>query len=224
MNNEEKVQSKISYIQVPNSLICNKEIKSQAVYLYIILKMSCNKSNTVTISKNKLLAKLEWNDNRTLKTHMEQLKTNNYIQYDFTSLPINKTMTINIRKLNTANKNKSDYFTQIDRDTIHKVFDVAQKTPIKIKKDTTYADLKDKSIRLIYLYEKCYNKEYGYAWISYREIQAQTGISNKYIKSINTHLKKHKILNVTIGNKYENNEGKEVRERNKYSVNFAMRM
>lgn len=202
------MSKKESYIHVPFEILCNDNINNNAFYLYVILKTSCS-NNKVKISTRKLLQNLYWNDKRTLKKYLNELKILGFIMFDFNDFPKDGILNIDIFKVTKP-------FVRIKRSTILKIIEVTQNTLIKQKKEKTYKDLKEHSLRLYLFYLKNFNKNCGYAFVSYEEIFNITKMSDKYIKSINNTLRKNQILEIKIGDRYVNKNGNNVRERNHY--------
>jgi hypothetical protein len=192
---------KISRIEAPFSLICNKDISCKAFYLYIILRLTYNDTTqNINIYPKNLLQKLNWKDNKTLKKYLKELKDNNYITYDFTDLPIKKEP---IQIYLTQNKLDKEY-SEVDRDTIQQIIDCCSNTIIKSKDKITNKiikttiDLKEHGLRLFYFYEKNYNQKCGYAYPTYQEIFKNTGVRSTYIKALNYILLDLYILYLSI--------------------------
>lgn len=165
----------------------------------MILK-TLTKESIVRAYSSTILEKAKWNDRRTLKRYLYNLKQNNLITYDFTTLPINKALVINILSIPDE-----DHFTQIDIDTIQKIINFCSNIEIKNKDNKLISiDLKEMGIRLFYLYESYYNDNIGYAFPTYEQINHDTGISNIYIQILNDIFNKNKLVIVNYGEKKDN--------------------
>lgn len=211
---------KIKKIQVPYELLENKNIPHHAVYLYIILKTVCV-DNHVNIYGTKLRSEkyLDWKTPKTLKKYLHILKEHGYITYEFDDLPKRKAIELDICPLH-----KQQMYIQVSTEAINGVKECTKVTPIKKKKEGVeleiLEDCKEMAVRLYYFYTKMYNDDIGKAFPSYKEITNKIGISGQYIKVINTLLKKKKLLEVTIGKWYEQQDEDgyiiRKRERNSY--------
>lgn len=208
------MSKKIQYIQIPNNLICTKEISHYAVYLYIVLVInSYNKTTNIKI--NKLLDITNWKTTKTLKKYLNELKQYNYINYDFNNLPKNDNIQIKIIKQSYG---KNNYFVAIERECLIKIMEITSKVYLKRNKKKQEYDLKEQAIRLFSYYCIKYKKEVGFAYVAYSIIKLETGIRDANIKAINSILHKNNILEVTIGGRYilDDEEKKNIRERNHY--------
>lgn len=211
------VNKKVKRIQVPVDMI--KQPKQyHELYLFVALKMACV-NNKVNIYSKKLLELLQWKDRKTLKKYLESLKSQGYINYEFKDFPIHSPLQIDI-------VNSKKQFTQVDTDTINSIKWQMSQCKVKRKnKDNKYEtiieDLKEMAMKLFYYYETYYNADYGYAFPSYKLINQETGISTNYIKILNKNFNRYELVQVDIGDKYqeEDDEGntKTKRERNKYA-------
>jgi hypothetical protein len=214
-------ENKIKRIQVPNKYINNKKFHFNAFYLYVILKMVCV-DNHVHIYSKKLLDKLGWTKYN-LKKYLDILKQEKLITYDFDSLPYNKPLEIEILPIVQRAKTKEDYFTQVDTRTIEKIITYGKEVRYYIKGEKEIKDEKEKALKLFYVYEMFYNDNYGKSFISYQGIYEATGYNNACIKSINNMFHRKDIVNVMLGDWYEQeNEEDELislRERNNYVPN-----
>jgi hypothetical protein len=180
---------------------------------------------------NKLKEYLDWKSTKTLKKYIEFLKENNFITYNSDSLPKNKPLELDIIPLKDIIKidNKKTLFTQINKDIIKTVIELAKsvlvykKDKVTKKETKEYQDLKEMALKLFYFYNKMYNTDAKYAFPSYLEINLMTGISKSYIAILNKFFSKNKIVDIDIGEYYlkeiEESEPKPVRERNKYKPN-----
>lgn len=208
------MEKKIQYIQIPNNLICTKDISHFAIFLYVVLVInSFNKIVNIKISK--LLELTGWKSNKTLKKYLTELKQLNYINYDFIDLPKNTNAEIKISKQSYG---KDNYFVGIDRECLLKIMEITSEVLAKRDKKKKVVDLKEQAIRLFSYYCIKYNKDVGFAYVAYSIIKLDTGIRDANIKSINTILHKNKILEVTIGGRYilDDEDKKNIRERNHY--------
>lgn len=210
------MSKKIQYIQIPNNLICTKEISHYAVFLYIVLVInSYNKTTNIKI--NKLLDITNWKTTKTLKKYLNELKQYNYINYDFNNLPKNDNIQIKIIKQSYG---KNNYFVAIERECLIKIMEITSKVYLKRNKKKQEYDLKEQAIRLFSYYCIKYKKEVGFAYVAYSIIKLETGIRDANIKAINSILHKNNILEVTIGGRYintnDNNNNTNIRERNHY--------
>lgn len=210
------VNKKIKRIQVPVELI-TKPKQFNETYLYIYLKMM-SMDNHVRIYKQKLMNNLLWKSNKTLNKYLQSLKEKGYITYDFESLPISKPIEIDIDPIG------KQQFTQVDIETIDQIQTYTCSCEVKRKKENktvvSIEDLKERALTLFYYYETYYNTDFGYAFPTYSKIREETGLSYEYIKIINKILHKAKLVNVSVGDQYIDEEtGKKMRERNKYTPN-----
>lgn len=213
-------KEKIKKIQVPYELIINPDVPAYATYLYIHLKMICNNNHVrIYIEKFKSENYLNWKSTQTLKKYLTYLKNNNYIIYDFENLPKGKPLEIDILPIT-----KDKMYVQLDVNIISKIQEFATKTEIIISKNNIkqliISDCKEMAVRLYYFYVKNYNLEIGKSFPSYKEINEATGISLQYIKALNNMFKKNKLLKITIGKWYEQEDDDgfkyRKRERNSY--------
>ena len=190
---------KIKRIQVPNSIIDNKEFNNNGFYLYVILKTLCV-SNHVNIYNDNLLEKLQWTQYQ-LKKYLKDLKEKGLITYQFGDIPKFKPLELDIRPIKHHGKNKDSYYTQVDIDTINNIIRYSKSIKIKIEKDKPQVirDMKEKSLRLFYLYEMYYNPKYKCAFIGYDKIKNAMNINNAYIKIINKMFNKNDLVGVMIG-------------------------
>lgn len=207
------MEKKMQYIQIPNNLVCTKDISHYAVFLYVVLVInSYNRQVNTKISN--LLELTGWKTTKTLKKYLNELKELKYINYDFVDLPKNSNAIINITKQSYG---KDNYFIGIEKECLLKIIDIADEIQIKRDKKKKQIDLKEQAIRLFSYYCIKYNKDIGFAYVSYSIINLETGIRYSNIKSINTILHKNNILQVIIGDRYiTEDESKNVRERNHY--------
>lgn len=153
-----KVKNKTSYISIPNEILLNTDISNKAKYLYMILK-SHAMNDSVIISPKKLKESLRWKYNPKLKKALEELKSKNYIYYDFDKIPIHNNMKINLLS--------AIPFTQIDRELFNKI------------KEYDF-----KHLILIYVLEYYYNAEWGYSCPSTSQINKVLKCNNKTLKSM----------------------------------------
>ncbi|HEY5588870.1 MAG TPA: hypothetical protein VIK86_07945 [Candidatus Paceibacterota bacterium] len=190
------------YITVPFILIENKEgqakVKPNTTYLYMMLKTYNTKTNIVSIRQKALLKKLKWNDNRTLKKHLQELKSMQLIEYDFTELPIHSDLQIKFTPTES-------YYKTL---TIHMINKIQESCTINI----------EQTIRLFMYYYLKVNNEWGYAWVSYDDINQYARIRKSYIKSLNDEMQKNKLIEIDLGEWYENAYEDVIKERNKYNV------
>jgi hypothetical protein len=190
-------------IQIPTHIIRNPLISHHAIYLYTILKPMIN-TNTLIITAytTTILDKAKWNDRRTLKKYLQELKQKELISYDFTNFPINKPLQIEILPIPSG-----EHFTQVDTDTIQRIIDVCSNISVQDKNNPSKhnsIDLKEMAIRLFYLYESYYNYNFNYAFPSYLQINQDTNISNIYIKILNQTFDKNKLVIVNYGERINN--------------------
>jgi hypothetical protein len=216
------MKDNVKRIQVPNKYIDNKKFHFNAFYLYVNLKMICV-DNHVKIYSKKLLEKLDWTK-YSLKVYLNVLIQENLILFDFNDLPIHNPIELNIEPINTNPAKKEDYFTQVDVETIKKIFESARKVKYKTKDGKTeLKDEKEKALKLFYLYEMYYNENYNKSFINYDGIYNATGYKNNTIKNINNMFHKNHLVDVMLGDWYEKEIDEDVytptRERNNYIPN-----
>lgn len=202
-------------IQIPTDIIRNPLVSHNTIYLYLILK-TMTSSLKVTAYSTTILEKAQWNDRRTLKKYLLELKQKELISYNFNDFPINKPLLIEITPIL-----KGTQFTQVDIETIQRIIDVAKNIPIDILTETDNQntqdkqsvkqfkynpDLKEMAIRLFYLYESYYNINFNVAFPSYRVINSDTKISNTYIKILNKIFNDNELVIVNYGQKIDWNK------------------
>lgn len=212
------MNDKIKRIQVPNKYIDNKEFNNNSFYLYVMLKLICV-DNNVKIYKDKLLNHLQWTHYQ-LKKYLKDLKKHKLINYDFDELPKFKPIEIKIKPIKHHSKSNKDYFTQVDINTINKIVTLCNIIKIKTNKEKSLEkrNVREKALRLFYLYEMYYNESYGYAFISYEKIKSAMDINNTYINKINKKFNDNCLVEVDIGSWSKNSSQEEPRKYpNKYT-------
>ena len=229
--------SKVSYIAIPEKLICNrqngkekdkKEINTKAKYLYIILKMVSH-NDKVNIYYNNLIKKLGWTDKRTLQKYLKILKDNKYIDYAFDRIVGNSKIEISLKFKKP--------FIQIDRELLERGIERGierRENTNKEESNLTQAQVENGIILLYYLENK-YNSNWGYACPNREEILNVIGINNgglskiinyyhsKYIcefcqGEIISNLSKERELQ-TKENINKNQKNSKMRLKNRYIVN-----
>ena len=207
------MSDKVKRIQIPNKYIDNKEFNNNSFYLLVILKMVCV-NNHVNIYKDNLLTKLGWTAYQ-LRKYLRDLKDKKLIIYDFNELPKFRPIELNLQPIKHNSKNKDDYYTQVDTYTIGKIIEVSINIKVKSDKDKPkkITDVKDKALRLFYLYEMYYNVQYKCAFIGYEKIKEAMVIHSIYIKAINGILNKAGLVDVMIGD-WREDIANEMRRRN----------
>ena len=207
------MSDKVKRIQIPNKYIDNKDFNNNSFYLLVILKMVCI-NNHVNIYKKNLLTKLDWTQYQ-LRKYLKDLKDKELIIYDFEDLPRYRPIELNIQPMKHNSKKKEDYYTQVDITAIDKIIDNSEEVKIKEVKNKTKAkrDVKEKALRLFYLYEMYYNFDYKCAFIGYDKIRGAMNINNNYIKAINSVFSKTGSVDVMIGD-WRDDIKNEMRRRN----------
>ena len=172
MNNK-----KISYIAISNDILENQAVSVRAKYLFLILKTFCfDKTETTNVNKKLLMEKLKWSDNRTLLNHLSNLKNKNYIDYDFKTLPTRDLLKIKL--------NISEPFTIIDLELFNRILEYKNR---------------EHSLIFVYLMEKYYNPNYGYAFPSVLTIQSIIKTSNSKLHNITMQLHEDRICEYCKG-------------------------
>lgn len=184
---------KIRRIQVPNSLIVDRDFSHYAFALYIELKIK-SYNDKVNIYPMSLKEGLGWTDNRTLKKHFKELYDNNLVDIEIQRIVNTKPIECNITPIG------DDKFTQVDVHTIQKIKDCTNSIIMKGKKKPQ--NLTEMGLRLFYYYEKNYNEAYGKAFPTYENINEDTKIHPSYIKALNTVFHENGIVSVELGQYY----------------------
>ena len=193
------MSDKVKRIQIPNKYIDNKEFNNNSFYLLIILKMVCV-NNHVNIYNDNLRTRLDWTQYQLTK-YLKELKDKELIVYKFTDIPKFKPLEIDIQPIKHHGKSKLDYYTQVDIDTIENIIKYSKAVKIVIDKSKPRAirNVKEKALRLFYLYEMYYNPQYKCAFIGYDKIKDAMDINNAYIKTINKMFNTNELVGVMIG-------------------------
>ena len=185
--------SKVSRIQIDNSIIIDDDITHNAFGLYVLLKgLSYIKDDSRIVSCNigKIKDIAGWKDNRTLRSHfgkLEQLKL-------ITKAP--KEYRVNsIVKVKFTDRVQAIGFTQVDRDTVCSIIELTK----SIQSGKRCINMFGMALRLFYYYEKNYNQSYAKAFPSYEAIRRDTGISYNNIKQLNDYFDKNRIVIVSQG-------------------------
>lgn len=198
----------IKRIQITHEILVNRQIPHEAIYLLIHIKNKAS-NNHVRIYSSKLINELNWKDTRTLKKYLNILYDIGEIDTQYKTLPKHKPLEFNINPI-------GKHFTQVDIDTINKIKELCQETPLIVKGKETILNLQEMSLRLFYLYEKYYNKQKGKAYPEYKQIVQDTGMSSKHIKVINDWLELNGILEIEHGEYYVNEDEETRKGRNQY--------
>lgn len=197
-------------IQIPVSLISNQyrdddiAIPPKTTYLYVWLRMLLTDYNSykLTIYPNTLRQELNWKTNVMLKNHISTLKSLGYITYqdDFDKGTLRPNQPLEIQ-LQHISKN----FVQITETSIKERIIPATNQP-------------EKAVRLCLMLKHYTNKEYGYSWLTYVQIQEWGNIRKQDIKKIYDSLEEANVLKVTVGETFRDSTGTIRKENNKYQL------
>jgi hypothetical protein len=206
------MRKKLKTIQVPDGLISNQysngvNVSPKTTYLYVWLKILLTdyKTNTLQIQPNILIENLQWKTKEMLRSHLKVLKNMGYITYqdefDNKTLRANQLLHITILKYKGGFK------------------EITEKS-IKEKLLSLKEIDKEKVLRLCFLI-KCYtNKNYGYCWLTYNQIQKWGQVRRESIENLITTLSKEKLLSVTKGSVIKDKSEQIRKENNKYNLLF----
>jgi hypothetical protein len=203
---------KFSVIMVPNFVIENPDLSSDAFYLYVMLKSITPTLSVVDIRCKDILEYIGWKTKVRLIKYITELTEHQLITVEYTNEKTKNPIYINIPVDNTTK------FTMINIETINKIIELCSKVEVLTKKHNggykvTISNYKEASVRMGYLYQHKYNVERNEAIpVSYDEIAKLTGLNNQSISSINEMLTKHGILLKHLGYRTDGF----VRTRNKY--------
>jgi len=188
-------------------------VKTMDFYTYFVLRKEINKSNhswVISLTTEKLKEITGYKDNETLKTRLQFLKKNKFIEYDFINFPAgNKKFEIKIipfskNEVERLGWGKQKQFEMLDMELITKAVNLF---------DTII--MQAKVIRLLYYLKKHYNNTFdsmgikGYAVKAYSEISKDCCIQMQELNEISTILHENyiceKIKGELVNNKYPKN-------------------
>lgn len=165
-------------IQIPNSVIKNRDITVNAFALYIYLKRESYKKRDIKLQLDhrKVRHEIGMRDNRPLLVAFQNLHNQGLIEEKILKMPIHSPLTITLSEV------APEPFTQLPIELLDKV-----------------NTIKPYGLRLMYYYESFINRKQIlrlFAFPCFKTIKNDTGISHNAIIKYNNLLVKNKMLKI----------------------------
>lgn len=184
----------VKRIQIYNMMIINRKVSHKAFALYVLLKEKAFNKNQVRIRPEKITSTLGWDDNRTLKKHLEVLYQNHIVDSHIDKVFYYKPIEMKLIELH------GEAFTQLDIYTIEKIRNATREVLVEEKDGSTNkVNLYAFGIRYFYYLEKNYNKHYNRAFPSYSKISKDLGFGRSYISTLNDIFMRNNLVEVISG-------------------------